>query len=755
MKSKTTILLAVILVGCLVAALVTSDLFTPAEPEDEPAAKAALFEPDLQKVTEVTVEGAEGTLAFGRDGDDWRITRPIAAKAKTWRVNDIADAVKGIEGRPAGDVQPGVTGLDQPRWKITATDGNATHTLLVGSPRPMHSGQTYVRPAGSEETYIVSQDLAAKLDKPLGEFRDETVLDLKTDDIVRLEVAGARSFKLVKRRGAWGLVEPVSASADGDAVKDLLGKAARIRAEEFVSDAPKDLAAYGLDKPRLRVEMQLAADEPNAPAATQPATAPAPKPGETYALILGTRVGDNVYAKLSHQPGVFKVDDKLTEDLQPDIVELRAKKIISLAPDTVTAVTLQFPGTAAEIVRKDGQWRMTAPIKGLADDQAVRDLLDAVAGLQAQAFKDKVAAPGVYGFDKPRGRLTFRLAGKGEAAELLVGGKSPSGEMTFVKSASGLAVAVVKTSDAEKLLADPTSYWDRTLLTVPAAAKVTRLQLRRPDGTFTLARDANGDWAMTTPLETPADTDQVNKVLDRVESLRADKVVYVGAQAPEQYTKAKQIMQVVATTETPPPATQPTTASTAPATGPAAEPTKATHKITVAKVGLHAYAWVAGQEPLAVGEFPVTLYDDLAAGLRGGTVWEIDPESVRKVRILAGKDSIELVREGEDWKYTADTYVKIDAGKVGDYLDEVKEFEAERFVTHKAPGKPGEYGLDKPWLTLKLIDAEGTEHTLTVSHSGQTDTEDRYATSSAAPGVFVLKASAVEKLGKKLKDFRE
>lgn len=778
MKPKTTIILAGLLLAFIVYALFISGIFDGSKPEKEPATQEqAIFEPAPGMWVKLTVEGKGGTFVFEKDGDDWRILQPVRAKAEKWRVDDIADPLKDLKGRPVegGDAEP--SGLATPRWTLTAVDDkNVTHKLLVGNPRPLEKDQTYVRPAGSDKTFLAKVDFAYKLDKTLGDFRDDTVLELDKDKIARLAVSGKTSFELVKRDEKWRVVKPVAALADEEKVKDLLGKFTSLSASEFVSDAPADLRPYGLDQPRLIVRIEMAPEEPKTPttakAETQPTTQPTTKPkvGKKHGLAIGKQIGDKLYAKLLDEPCVFKIDNSLVKDLQPKVVELRDKKVMRLAADEVVAVQLALPGGAASLAKADGQWQMAAPHKGPADEQAVKDLLDDVAGLKAEDFKDEVTAPEVYGLDKPAATLTFRLEGKDETTALLIGSKkSKSGEMTFVRSKAGTAVAVVKTADAKKLLADPAAYWQRRLLKLPSEAKIAKVELRRTDATFILARDPNDDWSLSSPLAGKADKDQVNKVIDHLDDLKADKIVALGKDVPEKYAKSKSIMQVIFTTETPSPgaATQPASkpaavpAASTPATSkpaatkPAPKPIVATHKITVAKIGSNSFSWVDGGEILAVGQFAAGLYDDLAGRLRDKKIWSVEPDDVTGVKLHAVADSLDLKKDGDAWQYTPDKYVKIDAQKVADFLKDVKDVNAKTFVTHKPPADASKFGLDKPWLRLQLTDKKGATSMLVVSHTGATKTEDRYATASTVQGVFILEADMIGKLGKKLKDFKK
>ena len=597
MKPTTIIILGALLVVCLAVALFTSDIFTGPEPDKQTDDTAELFKPALARVTQLTVQGDSGKRSFRRQGDKWRIVEPIDAPADTFEVNGLADSLKAIKATEATDVSDETTGLDKPRWTVTVTDdAGATHRLLVGRARPMKADQTYVRPNDSKKAFVAELDLAAKLDKPLSDFRDKTVMDLASDSIARVKIAGPESFELLKRDGKWELTAPLAAPADADSVRSLLSAVTKVTATEFVTDDAKDLAPYGLVSPQLLAEVEMAPVPPTTgPASTQPATGP----GKIHRLALGKQIGDKVYARISDTPTVFQIRPALIKSLQPKLAKLRIRKVLDLDVGAVTGVDVTVPAGKAGFVKTEGQWLMALPLKGSTADGAVDKLLGDAASLKAESFKDDATDPVLYGLDKPTAELKFRMAGKGQAITLLIGDKTPSGEMTFVQSAGATAIAVVRTNDLSALLAEPATYWNPELLKLPEGARVTALELRRPDDTYTLAHGAGGDWAMTAPLTAQANEEQINKILDSLEDLKAEKVVYLGNKVPESYAKGKDIMQVILTTVADAPAT-PTTgpAATQPTTGPAAtQPVVTTYKITVAKLGLHCYAWVDGGKP--------------------------------------------------------------------------------------------------------------------------------------------------------------
>jgi hypothetical protein len=789
MKPTTIIILAAVLVACLAVALLTSGIFTPTPPEKAEPGQVELFTPAVGKVTELTVRGPAGTISFRKQGENWRLVKPFDAAADSFSVNQLADAVKDIKGAKAADVNDQTTGLAAPKWTVTLTDDkNATHKLSVGLPRPMQAAhQTYVRADDGKQVYVADVDLAAELGKQAGEFRNMTVLDLQAGSMARVKVAGPESFELVKHGGNWQLASPVAAPANQNNVKKLLDAIGRVTASDFVADDPNDLAPYGLARPRLLAEVEMAPEPATAAPATQPATTkPAPagqaatqpaKPGKLHTLALGKQIGDKIYAKVSDCPAVFRVRQDLLQDLQPKLADLRIRKVADIDIQAVTGVDISVPAGTASFVKAEGMWRMAKPLEGPASQSAVEKLLDDAAGLQAESFKDDLTDPALYGLDKPTAEIRFRMAGVGKAVSLLIGAKSPSGEMTFVQSEGSTAVAVVRTSDLTALLAEPATYWEPTILKLPAGARAASMDIRRADDSYSLVHDANNAWRLTAPLAAAANEEQVNKILDSLEDLQAERIVYLGNRVPEGYAKGTEIMQVVLTTTAEPapvgPASRPATSrpapagpttqpATSPATKPASHPATApatpivrTYNITVAKIGLHCFVWVAGGKFVTIGQFPLSLYNDLSGELRGRRAWSIDPAGVRQVKVLAGAEGVNLRRDGEGWTCVSDPYVKIDAEKVAAFLKDAGEIQADRYVQNSPPKDLAAFGLDKPWLRLELVDEAGKQAVLTISYTGKTADKDRYATASTTPGVMLLPAAAIEKFAKTLKDFKK
>jgi len=752
MKPKTVVILVLILVACAIYIVAAhTDLFKRAKPTDGEAADKRVFAEAPGPAVGLSITADRGTqITFAKRDGDWWIVKPIEARADRNAVADVVGIFRGLryDKALAGDKEPAdaTTGLDRPLWTLTLTDeADKTYTLAIGNVVALREGESYVRAGDDDRALVIAMDFADRLDKTVGEFRDKTVLKLIQDEIAAVRVAGKESYELARTDDGWGLVKPVSAPAEKDKVDSLLGKLTDVQARQFVTDAPQSLAAYGLAAADAR--LVVTAWTVKKSEATPPATQPAER-RVAHTLVLGNRAGDDIYARIEGRPAVFRLDGALLDDLQPKLADLRDKQVLRIDKDRIARIDLDLPTGKARLVKKDWQWRMEAPLAGKAGNDQVDDLLAKISDLKATAFHDGARSLQPYGLATPQGRIT-----------LLIGAKSPSGEMAFVKTAAGKAVADVAAAATDALLAPAAGYWDPVLLELPSGGKVSRLALKRPDATYLLVRGPDDAWSLTAPLAAEADDERVNAVLDSLEKLKADRIVALGAKVPATYAAAKDRIAMTVTVTLPAPATRPTTAPTTGEATTRPKPVVKTYRVGVARIGDDAFAWVAGGKTVAVGKFAKGLYDKLAAELRDRTVADITPGDVTGVKIsAAGKIVCDLRKQKDKWAAAGDPAVPIDAEKVKTFLKDLSEIKAEKFVTHAAANAAtaAKYGLDKPDRVVELTLPKGPVLRLSVSAKlADAKTEARYAAVAKPVGVFTLAADDAKKLAKSLKDFKK
>ena len=198
MKPKTAVILIVLLAAVLVVMVVRHAVLLR-QPAPTAAAPQTVWPTAPGEPVELTIEPADrAKMRFVKTDGQWRIVEPVAAKARSYPVSEIVRAMKDLsflrayapgDGEAPSDE---VTGLDKPLWVVTLKDADGeTHALEIGRAVPLSGDQhTYVRPVGGRQICVVGVDLSDRLDKRLADFRDQTVLDLPTERIAGLRIAG-------------------------------------------------------------------------------------------------------------------------------------------------------------------------------------------------------------------------------------------------------------------------------------------------------------------------------------------------------------------------------------------------------------------------------------------------------------------------------------------------------------------------------------------------------------------------------------
>ena len=791
MKPNTAIILVAVLVLVIGTFGISKWIRSSGDSDEngkDPAPKSRKIFPKAPSGASQVVIAPRGDkeMVFDYVDHAWRMTMPVSAPADADRLTGIKDMLSDMvyERIIEGDDEENddmLTGLSKPRWIVTMVDElDARRVVRIGNNvQRIGAGQVAAYVRVGETTYVVAEDFTDRLRRPVSEFRRKKVFGVKSDRIVGVSVAGRENYALGRADEIWHVERPVTGLADADKVKDFLGKIESLGVDEFVDDSPSSLVRYGLDVPVLTVKIEVQ-PATKAPLATQPAskpaTAAAPKGSVTYGVALGAKTDEDrkVFARLTEGGGVFTLDAAALKDLQPKLLDLRDKKIAKFTHSLTSSIDLEIAGAKATLTRKGHmpKWTVALPQKGPGDKEAIDKLLEAIAKLEAKSFVDMPNAVRLRGLGSPRAKITVKsftdpMLGRprpgGPKVTVLVGTEGPDGVAIMRE---GHAVAVVAKDDVKALLRPPAQYWDPALLNLDAGPreKITAITLQRlKTKPVKLAVRPDGNWQMKAPVDTEADRDNVIKLLDRLEMFKATHVVAVGPKAHEDYAKSKAKISLDVTTESqvPVPASQPTTRpasqpTTRPASQPASRPAPKfktvvkTYRIHVVLSGIRAYAWIEGRDVTVVGEFESKLFSELSAEYRSRRLWTIEPEDVSRFKIMPGKDEHVLRRDGETWRYTASSSFKVDAEKVKDFLKDVKELKALRFVRHAAPTAKElkDFGLDEPWLTLALTVKQGVTHRIVVSTRGTDKTANRYAMVDGITGVFLLSSDDIGKLSK-------
>jgi hypothetical protein len=103
---------------------------------------------------------------------------------------------------------------------------------------------------------IISKDVPAKARRPLIDWRDRSIAHVDQGSIDELEILrGAEKISVKKQGSDWKLAD--GRKAQMDKISSLLLAVEFERAQEII-DSPGNPSSYGLDKPRIEVNLRQA-----------------------------------------------------------------------------------------------------------------------------------------------------------------------------------------------------------------------------------------------------------------------------------------------------------------------------------------------------------------------------------------------------------------------------------------------------------------------------------------------------------------
>lgn len=371
------------------------------------AEKAKLLPMDTEAVTAITLASADGTVELRKEGDGWRLVQPVDARADDAAVKALLTTLADAEIQKTIDELPADLasfGLDTPKVtvRVTRTGETEPTSLAVGRNTPI-GGKVYVRRGDEPKLHLTSTSVSFGLTKKAKDLRDKQLLTFKDEDVTRVEIAPADGARVMLVRAgkdaggepAW-TVEPGGHPADPTEVRSYLSSLRSTRAVDFPDDAPRDLAAYGLDAPRLTV-----------------AVTTGPGSAGTQVLELGSERKEGtqtqVYARRADRPTVYALGDWSTRSLGKTAGQLRDKTVLGFDPARVGRVTVERKdGGGIRLVRAGDDWQLEGVDPGKTKKEEIGRFLDDLHDLRGSEI---VAEPATdlapYGLDAPDLRITL------------------------------------------------------------------------------------------------------------------------------------------------------------------------------------------------------------------------------------------------------------------------------------------------------------------------------------------------------------
>jgi len=302
-----------------------------------------IFRLQAADITAVSLKKAGAELELRKNGD-WRLVRPVAAKADTATLNSLLTTLAGLDKQRALSVpesELAAFGLDKPAFVVEFTAGTAAHVLKVGSKTP--GARTYYALADADpQVQIIQSFDKESLDRNLTSLRDKTIFTFDPAKVTALALK-TPTVKMTLSRAAekWSAAEDPKAQLREDKVAAFLRQLTMLRAREFAADQAADLKRYGLAPEAVTIAVTQGQD--------------------TQTLRVGRPVGERRYARKEGSPAVMVLGPEALTQVPASLSSWEDRRLWKGPETAVHRLTWGPPPTPTTAVKTPEGWKLTEP----------------------------------------------------------------------------------------------------------------------------------------------------------------------------------------------------------------------------------------------------------------------------------------------------------------------------------------------------------------------------------------------------------
>ncbi|PWT94187.1 MAG: hypothetical protein C5B54_00425 [Acidobacteria bacterium] len=327
---------------------------------------------------------------------------------------------------------------------------------------------------------------------------EKTLLKVKKEDVAEVDIQGLeKPIKAVPAGDNWKLTSPIDSRADSATVERILGNFENLKYQQIIEESPKDLAQYGLDKPKLTVELTLKKD------------------GKKETLQIGAKnpVENSCYIRLNGSPRVYMADGTVGDIGNTTLFDLRDKKLTDFVSEKVQSLSLRTTSDDFQFKKESGIWKMVKPVDSPASDSEISSFLSALEFLRATKFIDQPSTDlSQYGLKDPAASVGIAQE-KGMQQTIDFGKKE--GEQLYVNVGNTIAaVSDSFTTYFQKKLED----WREKKLLIFNRFDAADVFIKTSGKEYHFKKATEDKWSQEAPAKAEIDGDKLQDLLQNLET---------------------------------------------------------------------------------------------------------------------------------------------------------------------------------------------------------------------------------------------
>jgi hypothetical protein len=345
------------------------------------------------------------------------------------------------------------------------------------------------------------------------------IVDLDRNDVTQLEIEnGDAKTKLVKTANGWNLTAPISDRADQRVIDNLLYAAQFLKREDTITNLGKGeqkrnyLKQFGVLRSHLilrflgqhtRVELQFGLD---------------------------TAVEGTSYLWVDGREPVFVTQNDLKNLISKNSDYFRDHQLTPFLPSEVNRILFTQAGGEIELSRQRDEWQILRPIKARADNEAINRSLQQIAGTSILQFQDQELTGDLDAENSPTSISLFSEQSK---VKIACGPPVPNQPgRIYVRVSDRPSTFIVDESLLRTVDQKPDDLRDRKIMRLnpDLIDRITIMskgqpiaQLTRKETRWVLLN--NNSENQNGAVETPAEAEQVNRLIDTLNNSEVSRFV--------------------------------------------------------------------------------------------------------------------------------------------------------------------------------------------------------------------------------------
>lgn len=489
-----------------------------------------------ERLMRVSLQRKKEPFQVIRAEKKWRFVKPVDALMDEDQQEIVLKAASELQpGRRLGKVTDiSEFGLDTPEMTLTlGVKGESDVSLQIGDRTPTREFRYASLKSNKFHVFTIKIDDINKINKPVFELRDRSIVAVDPDDVQRIVVEPREqaSFSVVRKdKENWEMLAPVKDAADNTESDSILSTLRWQKAVRFVKEDPKadDLTAYGLDKPVYTVRLFMDKEGKKTDGLHLGMTT------EGMAKDARGRERKQVLHYVRRVSGgpVMLVADDVLKDLPKAPFKLRKKNVIDFDVDHITRLKIEKPAVFIDIKRlakKKWDMKLSRPggeaVSVPARHKHIDDVLWDIKWANAVEYVDEPKSEEMakYGFaPKADNRVSVWIKKKADGPEVkrtftlgaLVDGKKSYGRMDGHKRLFAFAK-----KDFDKILRGGFYLSDRRLTKFEEDEDISKVTLNFSSGEEMVFRRNGENWDTEKPAGKKANGSKLNGLIAMLKDL--------------------------------------------------------------------------------------------------------------------------------------------------------------------------------------------------------------------------------------------